>query len=246
MTKIKVASLDSCMNFYPDNVLRDAHNLRYHATSELGWSDGLAFQKQPNSLFLSEADDQDKPGTVYFIQKEAFRSIDGVVRISPSIDLNGRPISMIHQSFRHLIYSGMDVPAGDDIYETSRLIIDQTKFNKRETREPLVDRLLSSCFFYAHQKGIKALFCFMPEKVWPRTYERMGLEVERLGPNSEINDLGKIYNVYAGIMHIDDAVIARIEKNTGLTADILDYGMAPSDTAFIGPSLAFHPQPKGL
>ncbi|PZO82678.1 MAG: hypothetical protein DI626_09870 [Micavibrio aeruginosavorus] len=233
------------MNFYPDNVLAAAFDLRYKETSDLGWSDGLTFQKQPRSVLFSEADDQDKPGTVYFVQKEAFHSIDGVVRISPSVDLNGRPISMIHQSFGDLIYPGKEVPTGNDIWETSRLIIDQNVFCTRETREPLVNRLLSSSFFYAHSKGIKALFCFMPEKVWPRTYERMGLEVERLGPNREINDLGKIYNVYAGIMHIDDAVISRIEKNTGLTADILDYGAVPMTPVFLERPYAFQPRPAG-
>ena len=86
MSKVKVVSIDSCMNFYPDNVLAAAFDLRYKETSDLGWSDGLTFQKQPRSVLFSEADDQDKPGTVYFVQKEAFHSIDGVVRISPSVD----------------------------------------------------------------------------------------------------------------------------------------------------------------
>lgn len=231
MNRIKVVAIDSCLNFHPENILAQAFDLRYRETSGLGWSNGLTFQQQPASDLRSEADDQDKPGTVYFVQKRVFGSIDGVVRISPSIDLQGRPISMIHQSFRDLIYPGKNVPAGEKIYETSRLIIDQKKFGTRETREPLVDSLLSSSFFYAHSRGIKALFCFMPEKVWPRTYERIGLEVERLGPNREINDLGRIYNVYAGIMHIDDAVISRIEKNTGLTSRILNFGAPPAGRA---------------
>lgn len=227
MGKIQVVAVDNCLNFYPDNILQKIFAFRHKMVRRLEWTQGLTLQKTSMAGSYSETDDQDKPGTVYFAKQDVDGEIVGVIRVSPSVDETGRPISMIRQAFNYLVDPDKSLPEQPDIWETSRILVDLERYTDRDERSQVVSELIASTFFYAHQKNIKGLFCFMAEGLWKSTYMRIGLEVERLGQNHVIKDK-RDYNVFAGVMKIDDEIIARISKNTGLDSSLLDFGASPS------------------
>lgn len=228
MGKIQVVSVDNCLNFYPRNLLREVFEFRHEMITRLEWSQGLCLQKTPMSGRYSEADDQDKPGTTYFVKQDENEDIVGVIRVSQSVDKTGKDISMIRQAFNDLVDPSIGMPSAQNVWETSRIVLDQEKHRTPAERKEIVNELICSTFFYAQQSGIKALFCFMAEGLWESTYKRIGFEVDRLGPNKIIEDK-RTYNVYAGVMQINDKVMKRVSENTGLDSSILDFGYAPSN-----------------
>lgn len=227
MSKIQVVAVDNCINFYPRNLLREVFEFRHEMVTRLGWTQGLCLQKTPMSGRYSETDDQDKPGTTYFVKLDDEEDVVGVIRVSQSIDRTGKHISMIHQAFNDLVDPSVGLPAAPDIWETSRILIDQKKHTTPSARKEIVNELIGATFFFAHQNNIRGLFCFMAEGLWESTYKRIGLEVERLGPNKIIED-NRTYNVYAGLMRISDRIIDKITDSTSLDASILDFGKSPS------------------
>jgi N-acyl-L-homoserine lactone synthetase len=226
MGSVQVISVDNCLNYQPYNMLREVFRFRHEWTQRQKWSNGLTFQKTSINGQYSETDDQDKPATVYFAKHDDKGEMVGVVRVHPSLDLMGRPISMISQTFNSLVDPDKGLPHAQNIWETSRLLVNLDKYSKEE-RVPIVNELLASTFFYAHQKNISGLFCFMAVSMWESTYKRMGLEVERLGPNGVIHDQGRTYEIYAGLMKINDRVIENLCRATSLDPSILDFGTNP-------------------
>ncbi len=228
MAKIQVVSVDNCLNFYPRNLLREVFEFRHEMVGRLEWTQGLCLQKTPMSGRFSETDDQDKPGTTYFVKQDENEDIVGVIRVSQSVDRTGRDISMIRQAFNDLVEPTVGLPSAPDVWETSRILLDQEKHRTPSERKEIVNELICSTFFYARQNGIKSLFCFMAEGLWESTYKRIGFNVERLGPNKVIEDK-RTYNVYAGVMQINNDVMKRASANTGLDESILDFGFSPSN-----------------
>jgi len=235
---IEVVTVDNTANWWSRSPLGEIFAFRGRVVSKLGWKNHINFMNLPYTKEHSETDNSDMQGTVYFVKRFMSGEIACVVRVHPSIDKLGRDISMIGLNLPHLVGPDTNLPLSKDIYETSRVILDDARLPRKladgrsnpDRKKAAIDCLASSVI-YCHSNGIKGFFCFMPVRVWEAAYKSMGLKVERLGPDTPMQDTpdSKPYDVYAGYMEFTDDAIAAVKKITGFDESKLNYGITPEE-----------------
>lgn len=228
MPSIDVVSLPTAMNFCPRNLLSEIFQFRADQLKKLNWKEGINYTLQPGNPQLYETDLQDTPGTIYFSKSDNLGEIIGTLRLSPSIDANGKNISMLGTTIPHLVDNNIGLPQGNNIYEASRLVLDRDKLDTKEAREIVINELIAATMFFAIKHNIDHFFGFMINKIWESTYERLGFYTAKIGPDTVMQDEdGPEYVVSARSIHFN-ANASAIARNANVTASILNFGTADS------------------
>ncbi len=233
---IEVVTIDNTANWWPRNPLEEIFTFRGREVNNLGWRDHIHFVETPLTKQLAENDNSDFQGTVYFVKRFEDGEIACTVRVHPGVDKFGRDISMIGKNIPQLIPEGKSLPLAEDIFETSRVIVDDARLPRRlpdgsrnTDRSKAALECLAASAVYAPQGGYKGFFCFMPEKIWQATYPQLGLEVQRLGPSVTMQDQpdSPTYQVYAGYMEFSPEILDRVSKISGIYPSSFNFGMPP-------------------
>ena len=220
---VEVVTIETALNFYPRNILAEIYRFRERQLRALNWVDGISYIALPNSSEFSENDLQDNYGTIYFTKSDCRGNIVGMIRLSPSIDVNGKSISMLGTTMSHLVYKN-NLPKAVNIYEASRLVLDKNSLNTKALRTPVINELLAATVFFADQNNITEFFGFMINKIWKSTYERLDFDLEQIGPNKRMRDNnGSSYIVSARRIKFDGKII----KKTKADSSILNFGRNP-------------------
>ncbi len=235
--QIEVVTVDNTKQWLARHeALAEMSGFRGREVEALGWRKHIHFLDTPIEGFPAENDNSDIQGTVYFVQRFVTGEIACVVRIHPGMDKYGRDISMIGLNLSHLLYPGRNDHLAANIYETSRVILDDERLPRKlpdGSRNPDRTRASLNCLaasiLYANAIGVRGLFCFMPVSVWKVAYKAMGMEVERLGPNRQMQDgPGKpVYTVYAGYMKFTPERLATLRANAQFDETKMHFGMDP-------------------
>ncbi len=239
---IEVVTVDNTANWWPRNPLEEIFEFRGREVDALGWRDHIHFVNHPITDRMGENDNSDTHGTVYFVKRFQDDEIACTVRVHPSVDLYGRDISMIGRNIPQLI-QGEEEKFKEllkpDFWETSRVIVDDKRLPARlENGERNLDRrqaareCLAASAIYSQVAGYKGFFCFMPVSIWNATYPKLGLEVQRLGPNVTMQDQegSPEYQVHAGYMNFTPEILQRVTENSGISLDSLNFGTPPEKT----------------
>lgn len=220
---VDVVSVQTALNFYPRNLLAEIFQFRAQKLKALKWRKGLCYTSMPNQSEISETDSQDTPGTIYFSKSDCVGNLVGTIRLSPSIDDNGKSISMLGTDMSHLVYK-YRLPRRKKTYEASRLILDKDRLNTKELRKPVVDELLGATVLYAMQNEIDEFFGFMINEIWDSTYQRLGFKLKRLGRNTSMSgENGIPYIVSARRIRFDEQIL----KNANFPPDLINFGENP-------------------
>lgn len=235
---IEIVSVDNAANWWPRNPLAEIYAFRGREVDKLGWRNHIHFLELPFSKEFSENDNSDIQGTVYFVKRFQDGEIACTVRVHPSIDLFDRDISMIGLNLPHLIGDGQSLPLAQDVFETSRVILDDERLprklpdgSRNTDRSKAALECLAASAVYSEVGNYRGFFCFMPDRVWNATYPQLGLSVERLGPNVKMQDgPGEPeYEVYAGYLEFTPERLENVKRISGIYPSSLKYGTPPKE-----------------
>jgi acyl-homoserine lactone synthase len=202
---------------FPGNLLADQHRLRYReVVDKENWSDIYVVDNM-------EFDRYDNLATEYFIARNQEGKIVGVCRSYPTTI----PY-MLSEAFPFLMKKNL--PSSPKAFEASRLVLDRSLLTK-EQRRPVIDALLVAYMERGLQRKIDAYVGFMFPKIWSSTFQRIGWEIEWIGPPVPLPKTREV--VRAGLIPVTESLNARIRTITGITRDILDFGNAKENSAAV-------------
>lgn len=198
---------------FPGNLIAEQHKLRYREVIEK--------EKWRNIYVMGEGDKgvefdrYDNVSTEYFIKRDVLGRVLGVMRMHPTTI----PY-MLTDHFQFLATGKL--PNDPQVQEASRLVLDRTLLRTREERKPVVHELVLALMERGMQRQIKNFVGFMLPKIWSSTFIASGWDVDWLGPESNLPEYGDV--VRAGKMSVNEEMMDKIKRTTGIAGSILNFG----------------------
>lgn len=202
----------STSHHFSRNLLVEQHKLRYQEVIQKeNWGNIYTVDEM-------EFDQYDNLATEYYIACNAKGKVVGVSRSYPTTI----PY-MLSESFTYLF--SKKLPSSPKVLEASRLVLDRSLLSK-EQRQPVIDKIMLAYMERGLQRNIDAYIGFMLPKIWASTYQRVGWEIEWLGPERPLPDTNEI--VRAALMPVSERIYLKMQGITGLRGSVLNFGTEES------------------
>ena len=192
------------------NPLGGQYALRYEVLKALNWN---VFFEETQKI---EFDEYDLPTTQYFTHFDPqYKKVTACARLCRT-DISfpqrsGKLTYMLKDHFSHAVDGDLSAYSTPQYREGSRLCV--SRDYSPEERAETIQSLLLGIMTYCVQENILGLLGIMPPKVTYRTWGRLGLEPEVLGPTISFSDND---NAQARLNRIDKNVY----QNAILRSDV--------------------------
>lgn len=157
-----------------------------------------------------EYDAYDTPAAVYVVWRDDNGVVRGCSRMAPT-DRS----YMIRDLWPNIV-TKIDLPNGDDIWESSRFAIDSDLPADMRARVKL--EILQAKIEYALALGIKGMVGVMPPLIWRAVFVNSGWPIDNIGPVTILESGEKIV---AGWINVNHTILANIKNKTGINSSFL-------------------------